>query len=445
MKYESDIYSYINNVLFFFNFNTLTSSTSVEWIPFKETSLYGPIEGLIDYGMGVTNSGKLAIFGGLKESKDRPKFQRSRYFSGYSDFWIIKLKSGNPEFLSAGWKLDGNWGYTRMINLGGEILGVLNGNLKTQIMAVDLDSMISYPFKIINLPDNLRRTAFGIAELNSTDFLIYGGYNIHGNVINGLNPNTLFYRMSLSSQTITENESLGNSESVRHSIIATVVVFSILVVFFTVFYMHKNYSKFSQKIQAAQTKKRDQELKDVQEVLEQAKVNFENKIKNLQDDPEFTASLNMPNYGGLYIPGYREKKMGRDFRVDSVLTSGGMGSISLGKILNGEDIISPDQKNQDFIIKTPTVSIPRKQFIQEVCIHEVFRNNKYFAQLVCYSEEPQALVLKYYPMGSLTKLLFPSQDSRWGNTFTYTFEIAFNIAYRLAWAVKIMHSRRLFI
>jgi serine/threonine protein kinase len=117
-----------------------------------------------------------------------------------------------------------------------------------------------------------------------------------------------------------------------------------------------------------------------------------------------------------------------------------MGSVSLGVLMKFEGLVPAEQKNDEFIIKMPHKKMDRSQFIQEVAIHEVFRGIQFFAQLVCYCEEPQAIVLKYYPLGALTDLLFPAKKLKW-QSFNYTFDVAFNIAYRLIWAFKIMHSK----
>jgi hypothetical protein len=70
--------------------------------------------------------------------------------------------------------------------------------------------------------------------------------------------------------------------------------------------------------------------------LENSKKEFENRIKNLVNDPTFTATLAVAGDVGLYIPGFREFRFNIDFRSERSLAKGGMGEVFIGKLLTAQ-------------------------------------------------------------------------------------------------------------
>jgi serine/threonine protein kinase len=99
-----------------------------------------------------------------------------------------------------------------------------------------------------------------------------------------------------------------------------------------------------------------------------------------------------------------------------------------------------NEGNFDCIIKK-VVNQSNEMFFQELSIHEVFKGIKYFAKLICYSENPNMIVLKYYRYGSLFEYLFEGKVP--SPALKYSFEIAIHLGKRLSYAFKVMHSKGL--
>jgi hypothetical protein len=168
VEYKNIIYSFIDSALFSFNYENLIQSASVSWSSFSNQT--APVSGLVDYGLSVTSSGKLVLYGGSKE-KGAVKLQRQRVFDNFNDLWIVDLTLKSPSFLSVQWDIEGSGGYSRIISLEGEVLCILNANFQNAVIVLDIGLMQSFPLSISNLPGNLKRTAFSIAPLNSTDYI----------------------------------------------------------------------------------------------------------------------------------------------------------------------------------------------------------------------------------------------------------------------------------
>jgi serine/threonine protein kinase len=125
---------------------------------------------------------------------------------------------------------------------------------------------------------------------------------------------------------------------------------------------------------------------------------------------EVTNTVCKTNYDGLCIPLYRKYKLGDDFTANAILATGGFGTVFFGTLTN------PTLLFENHTVSECVVKLPHKQskvtlFLQELSIHEVFHRDKNFAKLLCYSDEPQAIVLKLYTLGSLYDLLFSKKQS----------------------------------
>ncbi len=86
--------------------------------------------------------------------------------------------------------------------------------------------------------------------------------------------------------------------------------------------------------------------------LENSRKEFEERVKNLANDPTFTATLAVAGDVGLYIPGFREYKFNIDFRATQSLAKGGMGEVFLGKLLNNQTIKLNDENPECINQKT---------------------------------------------------------------------------------------------
>ena len=104
---------------------------------------------------------------------------------------------------------------------------------------------------------------------------------------------------------------------------------------------------------------------------------------------------------GLSIPGFLQFEKDKDFRSEKYLTSGGSGQIFIGTALNPEIA----KFGKQVIVKefnSMKSSSDKDSFFQEVSIMYLLRDHKNIAKIAGFSSEPTfALVLKYYPLGSM--------------------------------------------
>jgi serine/threonine protein kinase len=182
---------------------------------------------------------------------------------------------------------------------------------------------------------------------------------------------------------------------------------------------------------------------EVNEALENSRKHFHDRMKNIGEDPDFTATLTLPSYDGLCVPGYKNAIYTVDFFESSKIAEGGFGAVYLGTIFKLEIAKNYNEGETKCIIKAPTRDMPQHDFLQELSVHEVFRSNKYFSRLVCYSENPQRIVLKYYKYGSLKYFIRPEGVLLSENLtkIRYTLNVAIALAKRIAWALSYMHKK----
>jgi serine/threonine protein kinase len=83
------------------------------------------------------------------------------------------------------------------------------------------------------------------------------------------------------------------------------------------------------------------------------------------------------------------------------------------------------------VVKIGFRSLDTNVFLQEMTIHETFRENEYFAKLICFSEDPQSIVLKFYKYGALHNFIWRVKDKMLTDV-PYTLGAALDIAKRLA-------------
>ncbi len=105
---------------------------------------------------------------------------------------------------------------------------------------------------------------------------------------------------------------------------------------------------------------------------------------------------------GLSIPGYLQIDYAKDIRQRKVLAKGGFGIAYLADALNS--------KLKDFgnivVVKVLKKEVMTekdiKLFQQEVSLMEYFKKERNIAKILGYSENPYAIVMKYYNLGSLS-------------------------------------------
>jgi serine/threonine protein kinase len=79
-----------------------------------------------------------------------------------------------------------------------------------------------------------------------------------------------------------------------------------------------------------------------------------------------------------------------------------------------------------------------ESFFQELSVLQVFRKEKYFVKLLCYSQNPNQIVLKYYRYGSLFNFIYsPNNDV----PVPYSIELSLHLASRIIEAINLMHKK----
>jgi hypothetical protein len=392
------------------------------------SSVPAPEIGLADYGFGVTNSGTIVLYGGQIEKKGD-----EGAYTLYNNLWIFNLSDANPSFQLASWKSSDKGGISRIISLGNETICIFNSNFEKQMRILDLHSMTSYDPYIENAPINLVRTAFGIAGTGK-DFIIYGGYDESKGEVNALTPFNILYQLTFSDKT-RESELNTIGQASLDIIVTIIVVAAVMILFSIYFYVRYKNKLFDKEKQLKKEKMKEEAII----ALENSKKAFEDRVKNLVDDPEFTATLAISGKEGLFIPGYREAQCNTDFQAKELLAQGGMGKVSIGKLLRHTFI---DETGSDrCVIKEQLKQAFVSLFLQELSIHEVFRGVKYFAQLICYSFRPCCIVLRYYEMGSLKDFIYKQDKNPVLKYILYDLQLCVTILKKTAWALNMMHSK----
>lgn len=125
---------------------------------------------------GITNSSKIVLFGGEKEVGALCSGNARRSFLTYSELWVFDIYSEVHDFTFLNWNMAVPR-YTKIISLGGELLCVFNRNFKTQMILLDIEGLTSYPLNVIGQNSDILREGFGLAPINETTYLVYGGFN----------------------------------------------------------------------------------------------------------------------------------------------------------------------------------------------------------------------------------------------------------------------------
>lgn len=144
---------------------------------------------------------------------------------------------------------------------------------------------------------------------------------------------------------------------------------------------------------------------------------------------------------GISIPGFKSYIFDEDFLIEEKLATGGFADVFIGKITNYDIKHNYNNDLSNCVIKKAKVKIPKNVFIQEISLHEMFGNHNYFAKLLCFSEEPQVLVLKFYRFGTLNSFAFPEPGERPKVKHEYTIGLIFSFCKKITWSVNYMHEK----
>ena len=116
-------------------------------------------------------------------------------------------------------------------------------------------------------------------------------------------------------------------------------------------------------------------------------------------------SVTLPGGHELSIPAFLHRSHGTDYALNQLIAKGGFGKVYLCSALDKE--LCDRAKGAPLVCKL--IDIPNQRarylFLQELSIMWFFRDHENFVKLYAFSENPAALVMKFYP-ADLDRLIF---------------------------------------
>jgi hypothetical protein len=434
------VFTYMNGKLYFFDAYYAISNSIINFELLQTPS--GPPNGLINYGMQLTEKEKLIIYGGQIETTSTPCAIRKRIFNLYNQLWMLDMRKNIfPDFVLIKW-ISSPGGFSKIISLGGEIICILNAAFINQMKIIDFDIMSSYEIHVSGIPAGVTRTGFGIVQANSTEFILYGGYDESGPNPKYISPFNILYQISFSKTY--KIDTLRVQSHAFDSTLITGIVVGIVSGIIIIVFVGFTYKKWKKEYNVHKIERAERLMKELEEAniaLENSKKVFEDRMKNITEDPEFTATLVLPNSNQLAVPGYLLMEFNKDYRPGKVLAQGGMGQVLVGTILNNDIAKEYNNGETECIIKRPLKEIDDNVFLQELALHEVFRKVKYFARLICFSKEPKAIVLKFYKLGSLKEFIYEKESKPKFDQYDYELDLAIFLGKKIAWSLNFMHMK----
>jgi len=281
--------------------------------------------------------------------------------------------------------------------------------------------MYYFPVKInqINNHDrNLNRTAYGLSLFNATHFVIFGGYDQAEGKVVSLNMSDMIEMVTIQYQNKENEIVLSPLAKPVGELYGLFGLGFFLIVAFILYYkkfhaMSQLEKKFEIHKMGAQNNpvvntisiddERTTNSTDLPTTLVITTPNDNIAIKN-QSDEINTVTLATKGIN-LAIPGYKKYIFGTDFIPQKEIGSGSFGNVCTGLILN--ENLAHTYNNDIYFCAIKIFKLDDTElFFQELSIHEVFRENKCFSKLICYSESPKAVVFKFYCYGSLSDFIF---------------------------------------
>lgn len=108
----------------------------------------------------------------------------------------------------------------------------------------------------------------------------------------------------------------------------------------------------------------------------------------------------------LFTPGYLRVE-DKDFRLEKQIAKGGAGLVYLGSPVS-DDLKSFGKKIIIKIMADNYDQLNEKQkqlFDQEIAIMTAMKGSEYVANIIAYCHQPCCLIMKFYPYGSLYKII----------------------------------------
>jgi serine/threonine protein kinase len=163
-----------------------------------------------------------------------------------------------------------------------------------------------------------------------------------------------------------------------------------------------------------------------------------NSIKGTNKTSNSNRTVTIPaDNTNLSIPLFLKGENGVDFSITKELFVGSVGVIYLGTLLKPEVANELNDGDYNCVVKSP-FKVINDLFFQELSIHELFKKDKYFARLLCYSDKPYQLVLKFYKYGSLFDYLYSKPLSV---PVPYSLFVSMHLSERMANAFRTMHLK----
>jgi hypothetical protein len=158
--------------LYYLKASTFNLTQSLEWKIF--TTKNTPISGLLNYGLAVTQKGRIVLHGGFTANGQISRTRRN--WNVHSDLWLLELNGLVSDFYVV--KLRQNYGgYSRLFSLGQERICMVNNNIKWNTLIIDFENMSIESFNTeTKESDIMNRTAFGIVPISNSMAIILGGY-----------------------------------------------------------------------------------------------------------------------------------------------------------------------------------------------------------------------------------------------------------------------------
>jgi hypothetical protein len=407
---------------------TGNSIESNEWM--KIITQKSPAPGLFSYGMTITEKGIIVIQGGFTNTTTLGI--EGLEFVTHSELWYFDLHGEVKNFGLIRWD-DSAQGFSKLIYLGNEIICVLHKNTPMKCLDINQHKIISptgFSFK------DLSQFHLAVSQLNSNEFVIFEGQSLK--VVN-INRILLIYN---GNNTVYMYDT--DLQLYAFFILLPVLVGVLVIIKLKSKKLNTSKNSYIQKKNCVNWINENMEISKTVLTTEASELHNAYVQTLTKCEPQETVTLQNTCDAGIYIPGYKKFRIGYDFTLRNKLAEGGFGAVFLGELINDDLRNQHNNGKSECVIKLASKSVITPMFLQELSIHEVFKKEKYFAQLICYSEEPQTIVLKYYRYGTLAAFVFPSKKKPLlSSKFEYSLKTILFIAEKLAFGYNHMHSRRM--
>jgi hypothetical protein len=198
-----------------------------EWIQFK--SKEHPQTGLMDYGLGITNNGLLLLYGGVTNNNQMNR--RLLNYTIHAQLWTWDLTSSSSQFVMGSFR--NGLGFSRIAILSDDCFYVINNRYKSRrIFSTRYNE--EYEIKAIDSPTTFR-IAFGLATISENSFLMIGGYKVHEDTIQELEPSEYLTVVSFG----FENQPTPQYSEVKIGTIVGVVIIATTIILSAIFVIVK--------------------------------------------------------------------------------------------------------------------------------------------------------------------------------------------------------------